>query len=130
MADEISAAQLAGLGGKGGPSKEEQAARQAEARQAILTQVLAQEARARLSNIILVKPDKGRAVEEMIVRMAQTGQLRKKVDEAELIKMLDQVNQVVKKDTHIKYTRRRIDDDDDDIDLADLEKDDDDDDDD
>ena len=41
----------------------------------------------------MVKADKARAVEDLLIRMAQTGQLRGKVSESQLIEILEQINQ-------------------------------------
>lgn len=39
------------------------------------------------------KPEKGRLVENLIVQMAQTGQIMNKLNEEELIGLLEKVNQ-------------------------------------
>lgn len=41
----------------------------------------------------MVKADKARAVEDLLIRMAQSGQLRSKVSEKQLIDLLGQLNQ-------------------------------------
>jgi DNA-binding TFAR19-related protein (PDSD5 family) len=41
----------------------------------------------------MVKADKARAVEDMLLRMAQSNQLRSKVTEKQLIDLLGQINQ-------------------------------------
>merc|ERR1711899_419139 len=41
----------------------------------ILSQVLTQEARARLNTLRVAKPEKGQKIEAMLIQMAQTGQL-------------------------------------------------------
>ncbi|EHB09996.1 Programmed cell death protein 5, partial [Heterocephalus glaber] len=53
--------------------------REAEMRNSILAQVLDQSARARLSNLALVKPEKTKAVENYLIQMAKYGQLSGKV---------------------------------------------------
>lgn len=45
----------------------------------------------------LVKPEKARAVEDSILRAAQSGQLGGKVDETQLIGLLDQISKSTKK---------------------------------
>ena len=55
-------------GDQDGPGKE-------EGRRQILAQILGTEARERLSRIKIVKEEKGRAVEDMIIRMCQNGQV-------------------------------------------------------
>lgn len=95
----------------------------------ILTQVLDQSARARcnllvssisLQDIVLMvsnpirlsivntlclgKPEKGRMVEEMLLSMAQRGQLPGKLGEKELISLLESVNQQTQKKTTVKVS--------------------------
>ena len=41
----------------------------------------------------MVKADKARAVEDLLIRMVQAGQLRGKVSESQLIEILEQINQ-------------------------------------
>ncbi|XP_044736005.1 programmed cell death protein 5 [Chrysoperla carnea] len=99
-------------------AQEEQARAQEEAKHSILTQILDQSARARLNTLALGKPEKGRMIESMLIRMAQTGQIRGKISEAELIGMLESVNQQVGSTAPtVKFDRRRaaLDSDDDDF---------------
>ncbi|KAG9300294.1 hypothetical protein G9A89_011367 [Geosiphon pyriformis] len=99
------------------PSKEEDSEKkrqQEETRQNLLLQILDNEARERLARISMVKADKARAVEDLLIRTAQTGQLRGKVSETQLIDLLGQLNQQQKPETKITYNRRRFDDDSDD----------------
>ncbi|TNY20858.1 HAD-like domain-containing protein [Rhodotorula diobovata] len=44
-----------------------------------------------VSRIALVKPDRARAIEQLLMRMAQSGQLRGRVSEDQLIDVLDQM---------------------------------------
>lgn len=44
-----------------------------------------------MSRIAIVKPDKARAIEDMVIQMAQRGQLAAKIDEDKLIDLLNQV---------------------------------------
>ncbi|KAJ2956301.1 hypothetical protein NQZ79_g7834 [Umbelopsis isabellina] len=108
--------------GAGGSSKEneEQKSDMEEARRTMLVQILDNDARERLARIHMVKVDKARAVEDLLIRMAQSGQLRSKVSEKQLIDLLGQLNQqdAGASQTKIVYNRRRFDDDsDDDYDL-------------
>ncbi|XP_076280930.1 programmed cell death 5 [Lasioglossum baleicum] len=88
-----------------------------EMRNSILIQVLDQSARARLNTLCLGKPEKGKMVEDMILTMAQQGQLPGKLGERELIKLLESVNQQTQRRTVVKFDRRRaaLDSDDDDL---------------
>jgi hypothetical protein len=46
-----------------------------------------------VGRIQMVKADKARAVEDLLIRMAQSNQLRSKVTEKQLIDLLGQMNQ-------------------------------------
>ncbi|BBN07318.1 programmed cell death protein 5 [Marchantia polymorpha subsp. ruderalis] len=105
----------AGAGGQSFPqNKEQQDAQEEEKREAeerrqmMLARVLSSEARERLSRIALVKPDKARGVEDLILRSAQYGQITEKVSEERLISLLEQINeQTQKKTTKVTIQRRR-----------------------
>ncbi|CAD6910958.1 unnamed protein product [Tilletia controversa] len=87
-----------GGGGGGGAAdmdddeRRQQAAQQDEMKREMLSTVLEPEARERLSRIAMVKPGKARAIQDMLIRMAQQGQIRSKISEAQLIDLLDQVD--------------------------------------
>uniref|UniRef100_A0AC11C584 Programmed cell death 5 n=1 Tax=Ovis aries TaxID=9940 RepID=A0AC11C584_SHEEP len=66
-------------GDPGDAAQQEAKHREAEMRNSILAQVLDQSARARLSNLALVKPEKTKAVENYLIQMARYGQLSGKV---------------------------------------------------
>ncbi|XP_042677722.1 programmed cell death protein 5 isoform X3 [Centrocercus urophasianus] len=117
MADEELAAlrqqRLAELQAKHGDtsadaSQQEAKQREAEIRNTILAQVLDQAARARLSNLALVKPDKAKAVENYLIQMARFGQLPGKVSEQGLIEILEKVSQQTEKKTTVKFNRRKV----------------------
>ncbi|KAI0031697.1 PDCD5-related protein, partial [Vararia minispora EC-137] len=105
---------------QGGQSGEDQAAKQQAEdamRRDVLATVLDSAARERLSRIALVSPDRSRQIEAVLLRMAQTGQLRGRVNEQQLIGLLEQVRaeeagSTAKKGA-IVYQRRELDDDDD-----------------
>lgn len=85
-------------------------------REEMLVQLITPDARARLSRIALVKADKARKVEDAIIKMAQVGQLRGKVDEPQLIRILEQVTAPTEEHKpKIVFNRRRAFDDDDDM---------------
>ncbi|KAJ3044632.1 hypothetical protein HDV00_001558 [Rhizophlyctis rosea] len=110
----------AGGGGQGGGEEAAEKKRQMEEmRRGMLYQILENDARERLARIKIVKEDKARAVEDMLLRMAQGGQLRGKVSEQQLIDMLEQISEANAKETKITYNRRRFgdSDDEDDFDL-------------
>ncbi|XP_025415293.1 programmed cell death protein 5 [Sipha flava] len=103
-----------GLQGENTAEKQKQAEQQRQAvedmKHSILTQVLNQAARARLNTLMIGKPEKGRMVENMLLRMAQSGQIVNKLGEDELIGLLEQVNsqmQSQERKTTVKFDRRR-----------------------
>ncbi|KAG2197563.1 hypothetical protein INT47_009561 [Mucor saturninus] len=110
-----------GMGGAGGASKEdaEKKGQMEEMRRTMLYQILDNTARERLGRIQMVKADKARAVEDLLIRMAQSNQLRSKVTEKQLIDLLGQMNQQDSNtnQTRIVYNRKQYDDSDDDYDL-------------
>ncbi|CAO0792983.1 unnamed protein product [Mucor circinelloides] len=110
-----------GMAGAGGGSKEdaEKKGQMEEMRRNMLYQILDNSARERLGRIQMVKADKARAVEDLLIRMAQSNQLRSKVTEKQLIDLLGQINQQDSSSTQtrIVYNRRQYDDSDDDYDL-------------
>ncbi|KAJ3361474.1 hypothetical protein GGF31_002224 [Allomyces arbusculus] len=101
-----------GAGRSNGEDEEKKAAAE-EMRKTMLMSVLDNDARERLARIAIVKPQNARAVEDMILRMAQTGQLRGKVDEDQLIDLLGNISES-KQSTKIVYNRRKALDSDDD----------------
>ncbi|KAL4189734.1 hypothetical protein AMTRI_Chr08g208600 [Amborella trichopoda] len=78
-----------------------------ERRQLMLSQILSSQARERLARIALVKPEKARSVEDVILRAAQMGQITEKVSEERLITLLEQINNQTSKQTKVTIQRRR-----------------------
>ncbi|KAF3023986.1 DsDNA-binding protein PDCD5 [Penicillium mononematosum] len=131
--EEIRRARLAQLqqqgprgGGPAGQDGGEQAQqrRQAEAEQraSILTQILDPEAADRLGRIRLVKESRATDIENRLIMLAQSGQLRAKVTEAQLKELLGAVAENQRKEEEeqkIVISRRKggWDDDDDLLDL-------------
>lgn len=87
---------------------EEGKQRETEMRNSILAQVLDQSARARLSNLALVKPEKANAVENYLIQMARFGKLGGKISESGLIEILEKVSQQTEKKTTVTFNRRRV----------------------
>ncbi|XP_042263738.1 programmed cell death protein 5 [Thunnus albacares] len=87
---------------------EEAKQRETDMRNSILAQVLDQSARARLSNLALVKPEKANAVENYLIQMARFGKLGGKISESGLIEILEKVSQQTEKKTTVKFNRRRV----------------------
>ncbi|KAJ5801320.1 DsDNA-binding protein PDCD5 [Penicillium psychrosexuale] len=131
--EEIRRARLAQLqqqgGGGGGPAGQDggeqaQQRRQAEAEQraSILTQILDPDAADRLGRIRLVKESRATDIENRLIMLAQSGQLRSKVTEAQLKELLGAVaeNQRKEEEEHKIVISRRKGGWDDDDDLLDL----------
>ncbi|KAL1987746.1 hypothetical protein VTN96DRAFT_2586 [Rasamsonia emersonii] len=118
--------QQAGRGGPGGGegSSQEEQRRQAEAerRSAILSQILEPAAADRLGRIRLVKESRATDIENRLIMMAQTGQLRQKVTEDQLKELLGAVaeNHRKEEEEHKIVINRRKGGWDDDDDLLDL----------
>jgi programmed cell death protein 5 len=91
-------------GGGGGGNDEKQQEAQAR-RDMILSSVLTGEAKERLARIALVKPDKAREVGDMLVSMAQRGQVSERISEERLKGMLTGI-EGAKKETKIKFMRK------------------------
>ncbi|GFF27152.1 uncharacterized protein C23C4.09c [Aspergillus udagawae] len=115
--------QQGGSRGAGGDTQDEQR-RQAEAerRSAILNQILEPEAADRLGRIRLVKESRAIDVENRLIMLAQTGQIRQKVSEEQLKELLNAIAENQRKDEEeqkIVISRRKggWDDDDDLLDL-------------
>ncbi|KAK1758537.1 PDCD5-related protein [Echria macrotheca] len=106
-------------GGGGGGEQAQRQQQEAEARQAILNQILQPEAADRLGRIRLVKEQRATEVENRLIMLAQTGQLRAKVTEDQLKELLNAVADK-KEEEKIVVSRRKGWDDDDDDDLFDL----------
>ncbi|KAI8069212.1 PDCD5-related protein [Gongronella butleri] len=110
----------ASSGGGRGSEEEAKKGQMEEMRVNMLYQILDTSARERLGRIHMVKADKARAVEDLLIRMAQTNQLRGKVSESQLIDLLGRINQQEPPASQNKvvFNRRRFDDDsDEDYDL-------------
>ena len=103
--------------GGGDQQKEMQERQQAmeDMKNSILSQVLTQQARARLNTLTLAKPEKGRQAEAMLLQMAQTGQISSRMGEDELVDFLQRFGGSGPAASKVKFDRRRaaLDDDDD-----------------
>ncbi|XP_025114909.1 programmed cell death protein 5-like [Pomacea canaliculata] len=103
--------------GPGDAEEAERARREKEMRETLISQFLDQSARARLANVKVAKPEKAAIVENTLIHMAQTGQLRNKLSEDDLKSMLENISERTQKKTTVKFDRRRanMDDSDDDF---------------
>jgi hypothetical protein len=56
---------------------------------------------ATVANIALVKPDRARQVEDLLISNAQMGRIAEQVDEAKLISFLEQINERMQTQTKV-----------------------------
>jgi len=111
--DEIRARRMAELqqqmggGPQDGNKQEEMRQQQEEMKNGMLSQLLDQQARARLNTIAVAKPEKAKMVENMLIQMARTGQIQGKLGEAQLKNLLERVSSQTQKTTTVKFDRRR-----------------------
>ncbi|KAI0870763.1 double-stranded DNA-binding domain-containing protein [Hypoxylon argillaceum] len=119
--EQLKAQQGTSSGGAAGGQNQAEAQKQqeAEARQSILNQILHPEAADRLGRIRLVKASRAAEIENRLITLARTGQLRQKVTEAQLKDLLAAVAEN-KEEEKIVVARRKGWDDEDDDDLLDL----------
>ncbi|OTA87540.1 hypothetical protein M434DRAFT_62021, partial [Hypoxylon sp. CO27-5] len=100
--------------GQGASQAEQQKQQEAEARQSILNQILHPEAADRLGRIRLVKEERATDVENRLIMLARTGQLRQKVTEAQLKELLNAVADNKEEEKIVVNRRKNWDDEDDD----------------
>ncbi|DAA76826.1 TPA_exp: Uncharacterized protein A8136_7055 [Trichophyton benhamiae CBS 112371] len=114
--EEIRKARLAQLQQQGGPSgDDDQRNKETEARQSILSQILTPEAADRLGRIRLVKESRATDIENRLIMLARSGQLRQKVTEDQLKDLLNAVAENEEKKKIVINRRGGWDDDDDDL---------------
>ncbi|KAI0110987.1 DNA-binding TFAR19-related protein [Hypoxylon sp. NC0597] len=101
--------------GQGASQAEQQKQQEAEARQSILNQILHPEAADRLGRIRLVKEERATDVENRLIMLARTGQLRQKVTEAQLKELLNAVADNKEEEKIVVNRRKNWDDEDDDL---------------
>ncbi len=106
MVDELDALRKKRLAELQAQAESEQAqkaqAAQAEAQiKQILAQILEPEARARLTNIKMAKPEYAGQVEMLLIQLAQSGQIKGKISDAQLKALLAKITKP-KKDFRIR----------------------------
>ena len=85
-----------------GSAQEKGEKEKAQMRENVLRVVLTSDARQRLTNIKMVKPDIANSIEDTIIQMASTGKLKKAVTDDEIKQYLASLNQP-KKDFKIRW---------------------------
>jgi len=108
-----------GGGGSSGGQEEQKQQQEADARQSILNQILEPAAADRLGRIRLVKESRATDVENRLITLARSGQLRQKVTEEQLKEMLNAMVET-KEEEKIVISRRKGGWDDEGDDLLDL----------
>ncbi|KAI9851428.1 MAG: hypothetical protein M1824_002706 [Vezdaea acicularis] len=94
--------------GGGSPEQDEQRQEQeAEARKSILNQILLPDAIDRLNRIRLVKESRAVEVENRLITLARSGQLRQKVTEEQLKELLGAVAENSRDEERIVVSRRK-----------------------
>lgn len=83
--------------------REEQARELAAQKQAVLRQILTPEARLRLSNLRMARPELAEAVENQLILLAQSGRIQEQIDDNMLKQLLQRI---VPKKREIKIERR------------------------
>ncbi|KAF5372884.1 hypothetical protein D9758_001618 [Tetrapyrgos nigripes] len=116
----LEATQDQGQGSQDEAGAAQRAQQEEQMRRDLMATVLEPAARERLSRISLVSPERSRQIETILIRMVQSGQLRGKVSENQLIELLDQMEEAQgksssKKSTIVYQRRKGFDDDDFDI---------------
>ena len=87
----------------------------AEARKSVLNQILEPEAADRLGRIRLVKEQRATDVENRLIMLAQSGQLRQKVSEVQLKELLNAMADNKEEEKIVVSRRKGWEDDDDDL---------------
>ncbi|EGS22836.1 uncharacterized protein CTHT_0013120 [Thermochaetoides thermophila DSM 1495] len=113
--EQLKAQSAARPGATNGADQEQRKQREAEARQAILNQILEPEAADRLGRIRLVKEQRATDIENRLIMLAQTGQLRQKVTEDQLKELLNAVADTKEEEKIVVSRRKGWEDEDDDL---------------
>ncbi|MEM1818968.1 MAG: DNA-binding protein [Sulfolobales archaeon] len=85
--------------------REEEVLRELQ-KQEILRRVLTPEARERLANIKLVKPELAKSLEDYLVSLTLSGRLNKVIDDDELKEILRQIDERSRRDIRITVRRK------------------------
>ncbi|KAI9747582.1 MAG: hypothetical protein M1835_002032 [Candelina submexicana] len=104
-----------GAGAGEGGQEEQRQQKEAEARQSILAQILLPDAADRLGRIRLVKESRATEIENRLIMLARSGQLRQKVTEEQLKELLNAVAETQEEGKIIVSRRKPGWDDDDDL---------------
>ena len=75
-------------------------------REALLRSILTSEARARLANIKLVKPEIARAVEDYLIQLVNSGRLTPPIGEDIVKRLLIEIDERTRKEYKITFKRK------------------------
>merc|ERR1711998_157996 len=95
--------------------QEQKAQQQEEMRQDLLKKILSPDALTRLGTLAVAKKDKARQLEDMVLMMAQKGQVKEQISDGQFKHMLEGMSSG-ESQPKMTYTRQRAFDDDDDMD--------------
>jgi len=84
----------------------EEEKRRREMVESILRQILTPEARSRLANLKLVKPELAETIEQQLVALAQSGRIPTPITDDFLKKLLEQVYEQTRRDFKIRFMRK------------------------
>ncbi len=71
-------------------------------RENVMRIALTSEARQRLTNVRMVKPEVARAIEEYIIQLASSGRLKRTIDDDQLKEMLSTIQGTAKREFKIR----------------------------
>jgi len=71
-------------------------------RENIMRVALTSEARQRLTNVRMVKPDVAKAIEEYIIQLVSTGRLKRTIDDDQLKELLSTIQGTAKREFKIR----------------------------
>ncbi|CAB3378439.1 Hypothetical predicted protein [Cloeon dipterum] len=95
-----------GARGANASEAEDRMRQQNEMKNSMLSQILSQDARARLNTLQIAKPEKARQVETMLISMAQRGRIQGQLGEEQLKNILENVSSSKSQST-VSFDRRR-----------------------
>jgi len=75
-------------------------------REALLRSILSSDARARLTNLKLVKPEVARAVEDYIIQLVNSGRLTPPVEEDIVKRILIELDERMRREYRIQFKRK------------------------
>jgi programmed cell death protein 5 len=102
--DEIRKRRLAALQNNQVEENEEAIKHRETQTQVILRRILTDEAKTRLQNLKLARPEVGQSIEAQLINWAQSGRIQSKITDSQLRDILQEANKQ-KRDTKITFRR-------------------------